>query len=62
MRHSTTWLKTHFRLNDLIFDVNPQLPHMWSSMVEERAKAGTKALSDWMRSCRVALGELRGEI
>ncbi len=30
-------------------------------MVEERAKAGAKALSDWIRSCRVAVGELRGE-
>ena len=30
-------------------------------MVEERAKAGAKALSDWIRRCRVAVGELRGE-
>ena len=27
--------------------------------MEERAKAGVKALSDWMRRCRVAVGELR---
>ena len=30
-------------------------------MAEERAKAGVKALSDWIRRCRVAVGELRGE-
>ena len=30
-------------------------------MAEERAKAGAKALSDWIRRCRVAVGELRGE-
>ena len=30
-------------------------------MVEERAKAEAKALSDWIRRCRVAVGELRGE-
>ena len=30
-------------------------------MVEERAKAGAEALSDWIRRCRVAVGELRGE-
>ena len=29
--------------------------------MEERAKAGVKALSDWMRRCRVAVGELRGK-
>ena len=28
--------------------------------MEERAKAGAKALSDWMRRCRVTVGELRG--
>ena len=30
-------------------------------MAEERPKAGAKALSDWIRRCRVAVGELRGE-
>ena len=30
-------------------------------MVEERAKAGAKSLSDWMKRCRVTVGELRGE-
>ena len=30
-------------------------------MVEERAKAGARALSKWLRKCRVAVGEVRGE-
>ena len=30
-------------------------------MVEERAKAGARALSEWLRKCRVAVGEVRGE-
>ena len=30
-------------------------------MVEERAKAGAKALSEWLRRCTAAVGELRGE-
>ena len=39
--------------------VNDQLN--CARMVEERAKAGAKALSDWIRRCRVAVGKLRGE-
>ena len=39
--------------------VNDQLN--FARMVEERVKAGAKALSDWIRRCRVAVGELRGE-
>ncbi len=39
--------------------VNDQLN--CARMVEEREKAGAKALSDWIRRCRVAVGELRGE-
>ena len=27
-------------------------------MVEERAKAGARALSEWLRKCRVAVGEV----
>ena len=30
-------------------------------IVEERAKAGGKALSDWIKRCRIAVGKLRGE-
>ena len=30
-------------------------------MVEERAMAGARALSEWLRKCRVAVGEVRGE-
>ena len=30
-------------------------------MVKERAKAGEKALSDWLRRCRVTVGDLIGE-
>ena len=30
-------------------------------MVEERAKAGARALSEWLRKCRVAMGKVRGE-
>ena len=29
-------------------------------MVEERAKAGAKALSEWLRRCRAAVGEVKG--
>ena len=29
-------------------------------MVEERAKAGAKALSDWLRRCRATVGEVKG--
>ena len=29
-------------------------------MVEERAKAGAKTLSDWLRRCRTTVGELKG--
>ena len=31
------------------------------SMVKERAKAGARALSDWLRRCRASVGEVRGE-
>ena len=31
-------------------------------MIEERAKAGAKALSDWLRRCRATVGEVRGAI
>ena len=30
-------------------------------MVEERAKAGARALSDWLRRCRASVGEVRRE-
>ena len=30
-------------------------------MVKERAKAEGKALSDWLRRCRVTVGDFRGE-
>ena len=30
-------------------------------IVEERAKAGARALSEWLRKCRVAVTEVRGE-
>ena len=30
-------------------------------MVEERARAGSRALSDWLRKCRDAVGEVRGK-
>ena len=39
--------------------VNDQLT--CARMVEERAKVGAKALSDWIRRCSVAVGELKGE-
>ena len=39
--------------------VNEQLN--CTRMVEERAIAGAKALSDWLRRCRPAVEELRGE-
>ena len=29
-------------------------------MVEKRAKAGARALSDWLRRCRATVGEVRG--
>ena len=29
-------------------------------MVEERAKAGANALSDWVRRCRATVGEVKG--
>ena len=29
-------------------------------MVDERAKAGAKALSDWLRRCRATVGEIKG--
>ena len=29
-------------------------------MVEERSKAGAKALSDWLRRCRATVGEVKG--
>ena len=28
--------------------------------MEERAKAGAKALSDWLRRCRATVGEMKG--
>ena len=28
-------------------------------MVEERGRAGAKALSDWLRKCRVAVAEVK---
>ena len=31
------------------------------TIVEKRAKAGARALSEWLRKCRVAVGEVRGE-
>ena len=31
-------------------------------MVEERAKAGARVLSEWLRKCRVVVGEVRGEM
>ena len=30
-------------------------------IVEERAQAGSRALSDWLRKCRDAAGEVRGK-
>ena len=39
--------------------VNEQLN--CTRMVEERAKARAKALSDWLRRCKMAVGELRGK-
>ena len=30
-------------------------------MVEERARAGSRASSDWLRKCRDAAGEVRGK-
>ena len=39
--------------------VNDQLN--CARMVDERANSGAKALSDWTRRCRVAVGELRGK-
>ena len=35
-----------------------QMGSKW--MVEERARAGSRALSDWIRKCRDAAGEVRG--
>ena len=29
-------------------------------MVEERGRAGVKALSDWRRRCRASMGEVKG--
>ena len=29
-------------------------------MLEERAKAGAKALSDWLGRCRATMGEVKG--
>ena len=29
--------------------------------MKERAKAGARALSDWLRRCRASVGEVRGE-
>ena len=29
-------------------------------MVEKRAKAGAKALSDWLRRCKGTVGEVKG--
>ena len=29
--------------------------------MEERAKAGARALSDWLRRCMASVGEVRGE-
>ncbi len=46
-------------MNEMKRNVNEQLN--CTRMVEERAKAGAKALSDWLRRCRAAVGELRGE-
>ena len=43
----------------LEYVVNEQLN--CTRMVEERAKAGAKTLSEWLRRCRAAVGELRGE-
>ena len=40
--------------------VNDQLN--CARMVEERAKAGAKALSEQTRRCRVAVGDLRGKM
>ena len=35
--------------------------HLQSArMAEERAKAGTRALGDWLRRCRAAVGEVKG--
>ena len=31
------------------------------SMVKERAKAGARSLSDWLKRCRASVGEVRGE-
>ena len=31
-------------------------------MVEERGRAGAKALSDWLRRCRAAVREVKGAI
>ena len=31
-------------------------------MMEERGKAGTRVLSEWLRKCRVAVEEVRGEM
>ena len=38
--------------------VNEHLQGM--RMVEERAKAGAKALGDWLRRCRATVGEVKG--
>ena len=35
--------------------------HLQSArMAEERAKAGTRAVGDWLRRCRAAVGEVKG--
>ena len=39
--------------------INEQLESL--RMVEERAKAGARALSKWLRKCRIAVGGVRGE-
>ena len=39
--------------------VNEQLN--CSRVVEEMAKVGAKALSDWLRKCRVTVGDLKSK-
>ena len=31
-------------------------------MVEERGRAGVKALSDWLRRCKASVGEVKGVV
>ena len=38
--------------------VNEHLQNV--KMAVERAKAGTRALGDWLRRCRAAVGEVKG--